>query len=1219
MLLCISTGFLLENNLFNSNRFSRKAAKFQDILHSKEFKINSYLADLNDKVEDVELNSFMQKYPQYFNLMNKEGLALLIYKNDSLKIWSDNAISVSERLTDWNLENRFVFLKNGWFVVKHTTKDNMVFIGLILIKNEYTYENQFLTNDYFKDFHMTSCASLSSLRDKKSFDIYDEHGEYLFSMHFAEEANCYSSYLFFPALIYFLGMVFSLLFLRETLKAIKRKWRNLGLLGLGIILIVFYYIIITCKAPFICRSLDIFTPYYFSVSDILPSLGDFLICSVLIFFFLYNIYRDFSLPEKLLKGSRFLGSLIIFFLLSIAALYFIFLHSLFRNLLNHSSITYEAYKVLDLSAYSLIGFTSISLLFVSLVFLINKLMLFGNDLLEIKDLWKVIVLSLFIFPVVTFLLDYSIDIYSIGFYLVLLFVFLNFGKPFQYNFSSLTLLILVFSVFSVFSITRETEKKEKNSRKVIAANFGAEHDPVAELLLEEINTSIKEDPVLANLLGKQITSNDEFDEIFQYLQNNYFNGYWEKYELNLTICNESSDLSFDDENDRHCFTFFEQLIDTFSSPLPSPNFYFLDYQTGNINYFGSFYFPYEGENKTNGLFIRLESGFIYEQLGYPELLLDKNLFNPSMIEKYSYAKYNQNKLITQAGNFPYSLDNKIYSQNGEEFSFVNFEGYDHLVYNVDENNIIIISKPKLRFIDILISFSYLFVYLFLLINLVLLIINLPSYVQTRQFNFRQKIQLSLFTILFFSLLSIGGGAVYFSINQYENRHFENLGEKIRSVLVELEHKLGYETELTSNWQSDQYASLNDLLRKFSNVFYSDINLYDLKGNLLATSRPEVFDKGLTGTKMHTEAYNQIVLNKRAEFVHNETIGKLTYMSAYVPFRNTDTKVLAYLNLPYFTKENLLTREISTLVIAIVNFSVLLILVTMSLAVFISSKITNPLSVIQKEFSKIELGRKSEHIFYEGNDEISSLVTEYNRMVDELARSVKLLAKSERESAWREMAKQIAHEIKNPLTPMRLSVQQLKRSWKDKAPNWEKNLNKFTKTLIEQIDNLSSIANAFSDFAKMPKTENQEVDILFILNNSVELFANTENVDFETDLHGNDKVSVFADKKQLIRVFSNLFKNAVQSIPGNRKGLIKIDILTENENVVVKVTDNGKGIQEELGDKLFMPNFTTKSSGMGMGLAIVKNIIEDAKGTIRYETKIGEGTTFIIELPLFTSE
>ena len=252
----------------------------------------------------------------------------------------------------------------------------------------------------------------------------------------------------------------------------------------------------------------------------------------------------------------------------------------------------------------------------------------------------------------------------------------------------------------------------------------------------------------------------------------------------------------------------------------------------------------------------------------------------------------------------------------------------------------------------------------------------------------------------------------------------------------------------------------------------------------------------------------------------------------------------------------------------------------------------------------------------GETVIADLVNEYNRMVDELARSVELLAKSERESAWREMAKQIAHEIKNPLTPMKLSVQQLQRSWKDKSSNWEESLSRFSKTLIDQINNLSAIATAFSDFAKMPRTNNEVVDVIAKINNSVGLFENTRNVDFQINLHGNKEVTVFADKEQLLRVFANLIKNAIQSIPEGRKGLITIDLLTHDGNAVIKVCDNGSGIPEELGDKLFMPNFTTKSSGMGLGLAIVKNIIEDANGSVWYETEIGKGSTFIIELPLY---
>jgi len=333
----------------------------------------------------------------------------------------------------------------------------------------------------------------------------------------------------------------------------------------------------------------------------------------------------------------------------------------------------------------------------------------------------------------------------------------------------------------------------------------------------------------------------------------------------------------------------------------------------------------------------------------------------------------------------------------------------------------------------------------------------------------------------------------------------------------------------------------------------------------------------------------------------------------------ENKLLAYLNLPYFTKQDVLTREISNMVVGIVNFYLLLISISVLVAVFISVRITQPLQMLQSKFGKITLGKTNEIIDYESDDEIGGLIKEYNHMVEQLAESAELLARSERESAWREMAKQIAHEIKNPLTPMKLSVQHLKRSWKDNPENWEQNLERIAQTLVEQIDTLSSIATEFSNFAQMPKPKNVTINLGNKITRTVELFEKTSEVQFVTEFRNDSPVIVFADKEQLSSVFINLIKNAIQAIPMEREGIIKIIIDTEKESAVIRISDNGKGIPEELGDKLFQPNFTTKSSGMGMGLAIVKNIIDNAGGRISYETRFDEGTTFIVELPLISGQ
>lgn len=235
------------------------------------------------------------------------------------------------------------------------------------------------------------------------------------------------------------------------------------------------------------------------------------------------------------------------------------------------------------------------------------------------------------------------------------------------------------------------------------------------------------------------------------------------------------------------------------------------------------------------------------------------------------------------------------------------------------------------------------------------------------------------------------------------------------------------------------------------------------------------------------------------------------------------------------------------------------------------------------------------------------------MIDELSNSALLLVRSEREGAWREMAKQVAHEIKNPLTPMKLSVQYLKKAWDENEKDWDKRLARFTKTIIEQIDSLSEIANAFSDFAKMPVQKSEQVDLKYIINNSIELFK--ENTDVKYVLYlPEDKYLVKADKNQMLRVFNNLIKNSIQAIGSKKDGQVTISVKKSQKEMIVVIADNGTGIPQEMADKIFSPSFTTKSSGMGLGLAIVKNIVLNAGGNIWFESKAKVGTTFYISLP-----
>jgi nitrogen fixation/metabolism regulation signal transduction histidine kinase len=357
-----------------------------------------------------------------------------------------------------------------------------------------------------------------------------------------------------------------------------------------------------------------------------------------------------------------------------------------------------------------------------------------------------------------------------------------------------------------------------------------------------------------------------------------------------------------------------------------------------------------------------------------------------------------------------------------------------------------------------------------------------------------------------------------------------------------------------------------------------------------------------------------MVDKKSFFIERENIGSYAFLSAYTPVRNFDNHLLGYLNLPYFAKQEEIRREISGLISAFANIYIIMIAITVLMALLLARYITKPLQQIGKQFSRVKIGNKNAKIDWTRKDEIGSLVEEYNLMIDKMEQSAELLARSERESAWRLMARQVAHEIKNPLTPIKLSMQLLLRAWDDKAPDWDIRLKRFSQTLIMQIDTLSSIATEFSDFAQMPEPQIQQFDIIPIVQQSVSLFRDQSDceISFETKLQ---ECVIKSDPNQILRVFNNLIKNALQAIPDDRQGIIRIKLVITGDSCDISFQDNGTGIAGDQQTRIFSPNFTTKTAGMGLGLAMVKNIIDNSAGRIWFETVPGKGTTFFVSLPL----
>jgi two-component system, NtrC family, nitrogen regulation sensor histidine kinase NtrY len=1147
-------------------------------------------------------------------LPKDDGITLVVYRHDSLIYWSDNSISLKVLEKSLQSGKRFDSISNGWYIIKPFIKDSLRAYGLIQVKSEYPYENDFLANRFQPDLRLPASTELLTEAQPGSYSILDWEGIYLFSIKFrtSELRFAWLEKYLMPALALLILLSFLALINKIISGIAKIRLKNTAILALIPFFAVLRWVQYTYHIPADIYEMQLFGPALYAKSVWLPSLGDVLINTLLMVFILAQFCINFRPPNSEIETPTRKKARIVWLIFFLTGFY-IYSQFILSSLIIHSTIKFEFFKVGGFNVYTMLALLITALNYIALMLLANKLLRISFEVLSLKALsWLIVLIGLAVFSISLFFED-GFDYRS---YLAFLIMFIGLAILYYRKipidtFTTMAFLAIFFSICSIFFIARYAKVKNANNMRVMAENLATQHDPVAEYLLEHISAKLSQDDVFQK---NYLFNRKPDDQIFNYLRSKYFNGFWGKYKIVFAVCYPYDDLTIEDSVPvRHvnCYSFYDDLLAHGSMKLARTDFYYLNIQNGQINYLGWFTYKKPGTKTELTFYLELSSRLVSEELGYPELLLDKKYQKNKLLEEYSYAKYYKNRLLAQSGTFQYSLDLKTYKERTAKF-----EGYNHLIYYLNKDNVVMVSKPTTTFFDQLVSFSYILIFYYIVILILYSIRNISKLGKDIRFNFKNKIQYSIIGVIFMSLILVGGGTIYFSIQQYQKKQHDILSEKIQSVYVELDHMLAYLRDgISPNWKGYDYDNLNQLLINFSDIFYSDINLYDPNGNLLATSRDEIFKEGILGEKMNPMAYSKMVKEKQAEFIHRETIGKLSYMSAYVPFVNSDNKLMAYLNLPYFTRQNILRNDVSTLVIAILNIYVLLILLTLAMAVIISDQITRPLRMIQQKFSEIKIGRKSEIIVYKGHDEIAGLVNEYNRMVKELVRSLDMLAKSERESAWREMAKQVAHEIKNPLTPMKLSVQHLQRSWKDKKENFDEYLERVSRTLIEQIDNLSFIASEFGNFAKMPKAINEKIELVGKIHDTLTLFANTENVDFDFE-HEKDEVFVYADKEQLSRVFINLIKNAIQSIPDSRPGKISI-LLALNESMVqVSVTDNGKGIPEEVQNKLFTPSFTTKSSGMGLGLTIIKNIIESFGGNITFKTNVNVGTTFTFELPVY---
>ncbi len=440
---------------------------------------------------------------------------------------------------------------------------------------------------------------------------------------------------------------------------------------------------------------------------------------------------------------------------------------------------------------------------------------------------------------------------------------------------------------------------------------------------------------------------------------------------------------------------------------------------------------------------------------------------------------------------------------------------------------------------------------------------------------------------------------------YNKKRLERKEAQITSSVEQVLKSTTYplETEYLELIFRDEIYRISDI----QNVY---LNIYDLQGNLVLSS------VGTIHFSENTRPLGKSIvtgLNSSTEqrYIEKRVTPEGRYQSLYIYLTDSKFKPLGILNLPYLEDDTFSDYELREFLERLGYTYVLMLIAAIILAFFMSKYITSFLQRISARLDKTRLDRRNEKVPMEdAPEEIRNLIEAYNGMVDELEESAAMLAKSEREQAWREMAKQVAHEIKNPLTPMRLSVQSFQHRFNAKDPDIEQKVEEYSKTLIQQIDTMSNIAEAFSNFAEMPAQQKDTLNVVEVTRLALDLF-NEEYIKFS---NGKERLVAKFDRTQLIRVVTNLVKNAIQAIASQTGPQIIVQVGETNGDVQIQVSDNGVGISEENRDKVFEPKFTTKSSGMGLGLAMVKNIVKTYNGSITFTSQEDVGTTFTVTFP-----
>ena len=773
--------------------------------------------------------------------------------------------------------------------------------------------------------------------------------------------------------------------------------------------------------------------------------------------------------------------------------------------------------------------------------------------------------------------------------------------------------ILLFALICAFYFTCTSStlgfRKEVDRVTVWANRLAVDRNLALEIQLRSVEESIANDQLLSALSMLENTAG--------MLQNRISDNYLSRIRQDNSIT-----VHVYKEDDKTGTENFNTITRSGTPISEGSRFFFLTDGNGRSTYAGTFFFW----NKEHGLvrmLLMVEPNSNREDRGYYSIL--GRFSKPGEINIpsfYSYAKYIDDRLVSYKGNFPYPTVSFVSGNSrlaSEDSHVLRMKDNVHFVNMVSENEVIVISRKQRSATAYFTSFSYLFLMIYAIL---FLFVRQENKKQIFKKNFfRKRINTILFTSSLLILASMAMISVLFVYKRNEANMYDLMSTKINTIQALMETRV----RQASSWQDLLHPDIISSLENIGNTTKSDITLYTPEGKVFHSTNPEVFEKQILGSRINEDAYKNIRYMHQRFFIHREKITDYRYWMLYAPVFNDNRQMIGIISTPYTDRNYDFRREAFSHAALLINLFLLLLIASLLLSTRELNRIFSPLVEMGKKMDKTDI-HNPEYIIYKREDEISTIVDAYNRMQEDLAASTKMLASAERDKAWSEMARQVAHEIKNPLTPIKLEIQRLIRLKQKGNPAWEEKFDKVADVVLEHIDILTDTANEFSTFAKLYSEEPVLINLDKILKEQLLIFDNKENV--KISYIGLEDAYVMAPKPQLIRVFVNLITNAIQAVEIHQKELMenegefisgKIFIGLRNSTkdgyYDIVFDDNGAGVKEENLDKLFTPNFTTKTGGTGLGLAISRNIITKCEGEISYRKSYAlGGASFTVTLP-----